>query len=115
MNPRIRPSAWAIPAALSAAAALSGCGKMGELDRPGPLFGKAAPASAEGAQQQQQQPAEQRTVGQHAHKGVQTVDPRDITMDPTVPPRANPLPGQGSDPFRQPPPTALPDPYANPQ
>jgi len=79
--------------ALGAAAlvcALAGCGKLGGLDRPGPLFGPQAG-----------QPASQ--VPDAA--GPVTVDPRDRNVDPVPPSVAAPAAGQ-----------ALPsDSYANPK
>jgi len=45
---------------------------------------------------------------------VSTVDPRDQVTNP-APPRTVPIPGQSPNPTSQRPPTALPDPYANPQ
>jgi len=88
-------------AALLAATALSACGKMGDLERPGPLAGKGKAASAAGEQPQGARPME-------------TVDPRDRTSDPS-PPRTAPITSSGSDPFSQPPQGALPNPYARPQ
>ena len=105
---RARPArAWMFVAAASSAAALSGCGKLGELDRPGPLFGTAKPANAA---QANRAPA----GSEDPTQPVRTIDPRDLGIDP-VPPRAEPLPGQSSDPTAVQPPGVLPDPYARPQ
>lgn len=83
---------------------LSGCGKTGELERPGPLFGAgAATRQADEAQRQAQDPS----------RPVNTVNPRDLSADP-APPRAAPIPGT-SDPARMPPQGAIPNPYANPR
>jgi predicted small lipoprotein YifL len=94
--------------ALAAAAlvALAGCGKMGALDRPGPLFGadRATTRAADEAQAQAQDP----------NRPVDTVDPRDRTTDP-APPRTLPIEGAPRDPNRPAPQGAIPDPFANPR
>ena len=79
---------------------LAGCGKLGSLERPGPMFGRATPVNQT---RQQQDP----------NRPVQTIDPRDQSATP-APPRTLPIPGQSPDPFAVAPPGALPDPYANP-
>jgi len=57
-----------------AALALAGCGKMGSLERPGPMFGHAgAVASPTGEQQDPNRP-------------VKTIDPRDPDPDPSQTP-----------------------------
>ena len=82
--------------ALFVATGLAGCGKLGELERPGPLSPTAKAAG---------EPA--RTV---------TVDPRDHATDP-APPRAAPIPGLSgsSNAAAPPPPSASPDVYSNPR
>jgi len=65
--------------ALALAAGLSACGKVGALDRPGPLFGGAKPA-ADGS-----------TV-QDPTRPVTTVDPRDRNTDQPPAPEAPPAP-----------------------
>jgi predicted small lipoprotein YifL len=95
-------SLGAAAALLALSAALAGCGKMGELERPGPLFGH---GQGVGDQPRQQQ---------DPNRPVQTVDPRDQTATP-APPRTLPVPGQSPNPLGAPPnPGALPDPYVNP-
>jgi hypothetical protein len=85
---RRQVAVWGLGAA-ALVCALAGCGKLGELDRPGPLFGPNAG-----------QPAGQ--VPDAA--GPVTVDPRDRNVDP-LPPSAAPAAGQ-----------AVPsDTYANPK
>jgi hypothetical protein len=96
----------ALLALAGAAALLAGCGKMGALERPGPLFGTAT-ATTRGADEAQRQAQDQT-------RPVNTIDPRDATTDP-APPRTVPIPGQGQDPGRSGPQGALPDPYANPR
>ena len=93
-------------AALAAAALLSGCGKMGQLERPGPLNGAsgATTRKADDAQAKAQDPS----------RPVNTIDPREESTDPS-PPRTLPIPSSGSDPFGQPPQGALPNPYSSPR
>lgn len=93
-------------AALAAAVALSGCGKMGDLERPGPLFGagRNTTKEADEAVRQAQDPS----------RPVDTVNPRDRNVDP-APPRTAPIGGLNNDPSQAPPPGALPDPYNNPR
>ena len=72
------------------AAPLGACGKLGELEKPGPLngAGRATTRQADEAQRQAQDP----------QRPVDTVDPRDRTIDP-APPRAAPIEGSGQNPF----------------
>ena len=93
-------------ALLILAAPLSACGKLGQLQRPGPLngAGRATDRQAE----------EQRRQAQDAQRPVDTIDPRDRSTDP-APARTLPIPGTGDDVTRSGPPGALPDPYANPR
>ncbi|THD52154.1 hypothetical protein [Phenylobacterium sp.] len=85
---------------------LAACGKLGQLEKPGPLNG-AGRATDRQAEEQQRQ-------AQDPQRPVDTVDPRDRSTDP-APPRTLPIPGSGQDPFASSPPGALPDPYANPR
>lgn len=96
-----RKSAWVGAAALLALSlGLAGCGKLGQLERPGPLFGGAGAAN---------QPRQ----AQDPNRPVQTIDPRNDNATP-APPRTLPIPGQPPNPLGAPPPGALPDPYSNP-
>lgn len=103
MSRRTQISALAL--VLTTAAGLSACGKVGELERPGPLFGaeRNTTKDADDAQRQQD-PA----------RPVDTVDPRDRSTDP-APPRTLPIEGTSPSPTRGAPQGALPDPYANPR
>ncbi|MBA4010590.1 MAG: hypothetical protein C0481_01865 [Phenylobacterium sp.] len=83
--------------ALIGAAALAGCGKMGELERPGPMFGKGSGADA----------------GADPTRAVRTVDPR-TRDDRPAPPRTLPI-DSAQNPTASAPQGALPDPYANPR
>ena len=92
-------------AALALAAGLAGCGKVGSLERPGPLFGSERNTTKDAdSAQRQQDPS----------RPVDTVDPRDRSTDP-APPRTLPIPGSGQNPTAPAPQGALPDPYANPR
>lgn len=104
MSPRIPSRALAV--ALLLAAPLAGCGKLGELERPGPLFGAARSTTkaADEANRQAQDPG----------RPVDTVDPRDRSVDP-APSRTLPIEGTSPNPTQSAPPGALPDPYANPR
>ena len=93
--------AVALLGATIVAASLAGCGKVGQLDRPGPLFGK---AKAEGQAAPKQDPT----------RPVETVDPRDRSTD-NAPPRTLPIPGTSPGATGVAPPGVLPDPYANPR
>ncbi|HEX2561163.1 hypothetical protein [Phenylobacterium sp.] len=92
-------------AGLIAATALAGCGKTGELQRPGPLFGAGRATTAD---------ADEAERSQDPSRPVDTVDPRDRTADP-APPRTLPIEGGPQDPGRAPPQGVLPDPYNNPR
>lgn len=100
---KLRP---ALILALSGAALLAGCGKMGTLERPGPLFAndRSTSRQADEANRQAQDPS----------RPVDTVDPRDMTTDP-APPRTLPIEGTSPNPSDVGPQGALPDPYANPR
>jgi hypothetical protein len=93
-------------AALAVAAPLSACGKMGELERPGPLT-KNDRSTTRRADDQQRK-------AQETQPPVDTVDSRDRSVDP-APPRTLPIPSSSNDPNKLPPQGSLPDPYANPR
>ena len=91
---------------LALAAGLSACGKVGQLERPGPLFG---------AERNTTQDADkaQRTA-QDPNKPVDTIDPRDRSTDP-APPRTLPIQGTSPSPTSLPPPGVIPQVYNNPR
>lgn len=93
-------------AGLALTAPLAGCGKIGQLERPGPLNGVGR-ATTKAADEQVRQ-------AQDPNRPVDTVDPRDRAVDPR-PPRTLPIGGTNPDPNRVSLPGALPDPYANPR
>jgi predicted small lipoprotein YifL len=103
-----RTLAFASLMALLVAAPLAGCGKMGELERPGPLTG-AGRASTRAADEQNRQATD-------PSRPVDTVDPRDRATDP-APARTIPLEGNSgsSGAASSGPAGALPNPYANPR
>ena len=84
-------------AVLTGALALAGCGKMGALERPGPLAGKGSGADA----------------GSDPGRAIRTVDPRNRD-DAPVPPRPQPIDSAPSATSSAPQ-GALPDPYARPR
>lgn len=86
-----------LAAAGALALGLSGCGKLGTLERPGPLFGGKSDADA----------------GPEPTRQVRTIDPRDRNSDP-APSRSNPI-DSTSNPTRTAPQGALEDPYARPR
>lgn len=97
--------ALTLTSAIVLAAALAGCGKVGQLERPGPLFGaeRNSTRAADDAQRQQD-----------VSRPVDTIDPRDRTSDP-APPRTLPIPGTNTGPGATAPQSAMPDPYSNPR
>ena len=95
MSPRILTAAVL-------ALALAGCGKVGPLERPGPLFGS-APGTAKADEQSGPRP-------------VTTVDPRDPDRSTELAPiRVLPIPGSGQDPLGAPAQGALPDAHNRPE
>ena len=92
----------AMTSALILAAGVAGCGKVGQLERPGPLFGQARSTSQDADR------------AQDPNRPIDTVDPRDRSTDPS-PPRTLPIPGTGPSATSIAPQSALPDPYANPR
>jgi hypothetical protein len=117
-------SRLALVALLASAAALSACGKQGELVRPKPLYGEGAKAEyarqqaeADAAKRGADGNATQRNASGRDNAGDDTdvVNPPryDSTSTP-LPPRTAPITGQSPDPFRGSTGGALPDPYNNP-
>ncbi|MFL5296684.1 MAG: hypothetical protein ACJ798_09925 [Phenylobacterium sp.] len=92
-------------AALALSGPLAACGKLGDLEKPGPLNGQGRSTTRQADEQTRQ--------AQDPQRPVDTVDTRDRSIDP-APPRTLPIPGT-NDPGRSPPRGALPDPYANPR
>ncbi len=86
------------------ATSLGGCGKVGQLERPGPMFGRTGPTDADAALGKPQDPS----------RPMETVDPRDRSTEPS-PARTVPIPGTSPGATGVAPQSALPDPYANPR
>ncbi|MFN3583299.1 hypothetical protein [Phenylobacterium sp.] len=101
----LRTQTGAVALALILAAGLAGCGKVGQPERPGPLFG---------AERNTTKDADNAQRKRDPSRPVDTVDPRDRSTDP-APPRTLPIEGTSPDPSGLPPQGALPDPYANPR
>jgi hypothetical protein len=100
----LRPLIRAAAVLVILGAPLAACGKMGDLQKPGPLNGAGRATERQADEQQRQATDPQRPID--------TVDPRDRSTDP-APPRAAPILGTGLSP--PPPPGALPNPYNNPR
>ena len=102
----LRTLAFTGAALLALGGGLAACGKLGELEKPGPLngAGRATDRQAEAARRQAQDPS----------RPADTIDSRDRAIDP-APPRTLPIPGSGQNPSQSGPSGALPDPYANPR
>jgi hypothetical protein len=83
----------------AASLALAGCGKLGALERPGPLMG----AKGSGVD-----------AGPEPGRAVRTVDPRNNYDDRPLPPRTVPIDSAPSATSSAPQ-GALPDPYQTPK
>ena len=81
----------------AAALTLGGCGKLGALERPGPMGKARSNADA----------------GSEPMRSIKTVDPRDRNSDPS-PSRTEPIEST-VNPTASGPQGALPDPYARPR
>nr|MEA2799792.1 hypothetical protein [Phenylobacterium sp.] len=87
-------------------APLGACGKLGDLEKPGPLNGQGRSTTRQADEQVRQ--------AQDPQRPADTIDSRDVFTDP-APPRTLPIGGSGPDPEKSAPQGALPDPYANPR
>ena len=105
-----------IAAALMGAASLAGCGKLGSLDRPGPLFDNHArsqaraerEAAARAAGEKSSDSATSQTNGDYSQAS-------DGAKDPALAPiRSDPFPATPQGPLAGKIGGVLPDPYANP-
>lgn len=92
----LRPLVMIAALALTAAG-LSACGKMGELERPGPIGHARSNADA----------------GAEPTRSIRTIDPRDTNSDPS-PSRSVPIEST-NNPMASGPQGALNDPYARPR
>ncbi|MDR3506836.1 MAG: hypothetical protein P4L64_02955 [Caulobacteraceae bacterium] len=105
MNPRLL-----LATLFLTSAALGGCGKIGSLEQPAPLYGAKAKADWD---------AKQRAAAEEkAKKKADNAEP-DHPADPLPPPLAQapystPMPGAGSNPFGRVPQGSLPNPGTTP-
>ncbi len=106
-----------ITAALVGAMGLSACGKLGSLDRPGPLFDNHARSQARAERE-----AAARASGESSKDGSATSQTNgdysqasDGAKDPALRPiRSDPMPGISQGPLSGRTGGVLPDPYADP-
>ena len=93
--------------------ALSGCGKVGELEQPAPLFGAKAKADYE-AKKRAEADAKAKAKKDNSEPTTPNVpDPNHPPL--TQAPYATPMPGAGNSPFGTVPQGALPSPGTSPQ
>ena len=92
---------------------LAACGKQGELQRPGPLWGPDARARAAATRSEQTTPRQTRQ-GQPQDAGAPTDN--SLPVQGRGPAGTLPIEGDRPDPSAAPPPSgSLPDPYNNPR
>lgn len=113
MTPRLTFLALA-----AAGLALAGCGRTGELERPAPMFGPPAAASASAqssltAEQRAKMDAE-RSGGADTETPQSVQELRRMQGGDINPPRSQPIGGANPDPNGAAPPGVLPDPYNYP-
>ena len=94
------------------ASALAGCGKVGPLDQPAPLYGEKAKAQYE-AKKEAAAAAKAKAKENDEPESIAPDKPYDPNADPG-PMRGMPVPGQPTMPNAPPTPGALPDPFNNP-
>ncbi|HYG26849.1 MAG TPA: hypothetical protein VD906_08075 [Caulobacteraceae bacterium] len=100
---------------LLAGAAVASCGKTGELERPGPMWGEAQATTASETETSGARARDDNGDPNQGSEGpVNVQSDANREMDP-APPRTLPIGGGPSDPGEAPPQGALPDPYNNPQ
>src|SRR5580704_3278723 len=100
----------ALAAAFLASLALAGCGKLGDLEQPAPMFGAQAKADY-AAQRRAADAARAREQAARTPEAEQNGDTPDPNMLPLhVAPTAPPIPGRTDPDGPYGPPTALPTP-----
>ena len=100
-------------AAAAFALALTGCGKVGSLEQPAPLYGEKAKAAY-----QARKAAEAAAARDNKEPGEIEPLPADKRYDPNADPgpaRFQPVPGESTAPNAPGPPGVLPDPFNRPQ
>jgi hypothetical protein len=103
---------WAAIAAC--ALTLVGCGKVGTLDQPAPLYGEKAKAEYKAQKAAAQAAAAKAKKDDGPPDALPGAKPYDPYIDPG-PSRSNPVPGQNPSPFGQPARSGLPDPFNDPR
>jgi len=93
-------------------AALGGCGKVGPLDQPAPLYGEKAKAQYE-ARKEAAAAAKAKAKQEDQPDSITPDRPYDPNADPG-PQRSMPVPGQPALPNAPSTPGVLPDPFNNP-
>lgn len=93
-----------------AGAGLAGCGKVGTLDQPAPLYGEKAKADYEA---RKEAAAAAKAKPRPEPDTLHPDRPYDPEADPG-PTRSLPVPGQPALPNAPPPPGVLPDPFNDP-
>jgi predicted small lipoprotein YifL len=99
-------------AALSFVVAVAGCGKQGDLDRPGPIW--SAQTKAEAAAQKRAQA----DAASNAAAAGKTIGPQNPAVQPyttTEPLSSAPIPGERTNPSGAPQQGAVPNPGQGPQ
>lgn len=99
-------------AALSFVAAVAGCGKQGDLDRPGPIW--SAQTKAEAAAQKRAQ-ADAASNAAAADKTIGPQNPAVVPYTTTAPASVTPIPGERTYPSGTPQEGAIPNPSSTPQ
>jgi len=98
-------------AGLSFVAAVAGCGKQGDLDRPGPIW--SAQTKAEAAAQKRAQ-ADAASNATAAGKTIGPQNPAVVPYTTTEPLSSSPIPGERTNPSGSPQQGAIPNPGQGP-
>jgi predicted small lipoprotein YifL len=99
-------------AAASLCAAVAGCGKQGDLDRPGPMW--SAQTKAEAAAQKRAQ-ADAASNATAAGQPIGPQNPAVVPYTTTAPASVAPIPGERTYPSGTPQQGAMPNPSSAPQ
>ena len=109
--PLIRPLVFSL-AAGSLVLAVAGCGKQGDLDRPGPIW------SAKSKAEYEAQKRAQAAAASNAAAANQPIGPQNPAVVPyttTAPPSVAPIPGERTYPSGTPQQGAMPNPSTTPR
>ena len=99
---------------LLAGAAVASCGKTGDLERPGPMWGAERAMTSANDTDTTRSRDDNGDPNQGSEGPVNRESQVNRETDP-APPRTLPIDGANPDPFEGQPQGALPDPYNNPQ